>query len=217
MRSYGEGMNRPDWARANALLQQYYDTEWGFEVRDTPGVYERLVLEGFQAGLAWLTVLRKRDAFRAAFAGFDPAAVAGFDEDAVARLLADPGIIRNEQKIRAAITNARATVAMAEAGEDLAELVWSHRPADPTEVSPESPAWSAESKALSRALKQRGFAFVGPVTLYAAMEAIGVLQHRVPLPTPDAPTPDAPASTANRPGADVPPRTPPAASPGESP
>ena len=179
-------MNRPGWAQTNALLQQYYDTEWGFEVRDTPGVYERLVLEGFQAGLAWLTVLRKRDALRAAFAGFHPAAVAGFGEADVARLMADEGIIRNEQKIRAAITNARATVALDQSGEDLAELVWSHRPADPTALSEESPAWSPESKALSRELKRRGFVFVGPVTLYAAMEAIGVLQHRLPLPEPDA-------------------------------
>jgi DNA-3-methyladenine glycosylase I len=161
-------------------MRDYYDTEWGFEVRDTPGVYERLVLEGFQAGLSWATVLRKRPAFRVAFAGFVPDAVAAFGDADVARLMADPGIVRNERKIRAAITNARATVALAERGGDLAELFWSFRPEDPTATSEVYPSRSPESEALSRELKRQGFVFVGPVTLYAAMEAMGVLQHRLP-------------------------------------
>lgn len=161
-------------------MRDYYDTEWGLPVRDAAGVFERLVLEGFQSGLSWATVLRKRPAFRAAFAGFDPALVAAFDDSDVARLLADAGIIRNEQKIRAAITNAKATVALAEQGGDLGELLWSFRPDDPTAPSAVYPSRSPESVALSKELKRRGFTFVGPVTLYAAMEAMGVIEHRLP-------------------------------------
>lgn len=160
-------------------MRDYYDNEWGFPIRDTPGVYERIVLEGFQSGLSWSTVLRKRPAFRSAFVGFDPDAVARFTETDVERLMGDPGIIRNALKIRAAITNARATVAMTAAGEDLAELLWSFRPADPTAAAEVYPSQSPESKSLSRELKRRGFTFVGPVTMYAAMEAMGVLEHRL--------------------------------------
>jgi len=173
-------MTRPAWAERNELLRAYYDTEWGFPIRDAAGVYERLALEGFQSGLAWETILRKRPAFRAAFGGFDPAVVAGFGDADVARLLADPGIVRNERKIRAAVANARATVALAGAGDDLAQLVWSFRPADPTAVAEVTPSRSPESAALSAELKRRGFVFVGPVTMYALMEAIGVLEHRLP-------------------------------------
>ena len=170
-------MERPAWALSSPLLQEYYDTEWGVPVRDARGVYERITLEGFQSGLSWATILRKRPAFRAAFAGFDPEAVAAFDEADVARLLADAGIVRNRRKIDAAITNAAATVALAKAGEDLGELVWSFRPIDPragTEATQ-----SPESLALSKALKQRGFVFVGPVTMFALMQAIGILEHRL--------------------------------------
>ncbi len=174
------GVGRPEWAESSDLLRSYYDTEWGFPVRDTQGVYERLVLEGFQAGLSWSTILAKRPAFRKAFKNFDIGKVARFGERDVARLMADAGIVRNERKIRAAITNARACQAMAEAGDDLAELVWSFRPADPTARADGWPSVSAESTALSKELKRRGFAFVGPVTLYAAMEAMGVLEHREP-------------------------------------
>lgn len=169
---------RPAWAETSDLLRDYYDTEWGYPVRDTPGVYERLVLEGFQSGLSWATILRKRPAFRAAFGGFDPAVVAGFGDAEVTRLMADPGIVRNRRKIEAAITNARATLALADAGDDLATLVWSFRPEDPHATSTAEPAQSAESLALSRELKRRGFTFVGPVTMYALMQAIGILEHR---------------------------------------
>lgn len=169
---------RPAWAEANDLLRDYYDTEWGFPVRDAAGVYERIVLEGFQSGLSWETILRKRPAFRAAFAGFDPALVAGFGEPDVDRLLGDAGIVRNRRKIEAAITNARATVALASDGDDLGALVWSFRPADPTARSADHPSHSPESAALSKELKRRGFVFVGPVTMYALLEAIGVLEHR---------------------------------------
>lgn len=157
-------------------MTDYFDHEWGNPVRDDAGVYERIVLEGFQSGLSWETVLRKRPAFRAAFADFDPDAVARFTEADVERLMADAGIIRNRRKIEAAITNARATVALREAGESLAELVWSYRPEDPRAYAGE--ATCPESVALSKALKKRGFAFVGPVTMFALMQAIGILEHR---------------------------------------
>jgi len=169
---------RPAWAESSDLMRHYYDTEGGLPVRDTPGVYERIVLEGFQSGLSWEIVLRKRPAFRAAFDGFDPAVVAGYTEPDVERLLAAAGIVRNRRKIEAAITNARATVALTSAGLDLAGLVWSFRPADPTSHGTETPGASPESHALAKELRSRGFAFVGPVTMYALMEAIGILEHR---------------------------------------
>lgn len=158
-------------------MQEYYDTEWGLPVRDTRGVYERITLEGFQSGLSWATVLRKRPAFRAAFDGFDPDAVARYGDAEVERLLADAGIVRNRRKIEAAITNARATVALTERGEDLAELVWSFRPDDPTAGT--DLTHSPESLACSKELKRRGFVFVGPVTMFALMQAIGILEHRL--------------------------------------
>lgn len=172
-------MTRPAWAETSPLLRDYYDTEWGLPVRDTPGVYERLVLEGFQSGLSWETILRKRDAFRAAFAGFDPDAVAAFTSADVERLLTDPGIVRNRRKIEAAVANARATVALRGQGVDLAQWVWSFRPADPSAPAPQGRSTSPESVALAAELKKRGFTFVGPVTMYALMEAIGVLEHRL--------------------------------------
>ena len=173
-----KGVTRPAWAEASDLMRDYYDTEWGLPVRDTPGLYERIVLEGFQSGLSWETVLRKRPAFREVFAGFDPESVAAFTAADVERLLADARIIRNRRKIEAAVTNARAVVALGEAGTDLGELVWSFRPDDPRAPADRTPSASPESEALSRALKSHGFVFVGPVTLYALMEAVGVLEHR---------------------------------------
>lgn len=169
---------RPEWAEQDPLLRKYYDDEWGFPVRDTHGVYERIVLEGFQSGLSWLTILRKRPAFREAFANFDPGVVAGFTDEKVAALLTNAEIIRNERKIRAAITNAQATLALEADGIDLAELVWSFRPEDPRVESEETPSASDESRALSKELKRHGFTFVGPVTMYALMQAIGILEHR---------------------------------------
>lgn len=171
-----DGLRRPPWAARDPLLRDYYDTEWGMPVHDEAGLFERLVLEGFQSGLSWVTILRKRPAFREAFAGFDPDAVAAFGEEDVARLMADERIVRNRRKIDAAVTNARATVALRSEG-GLAELIWSYRP----EVTPEPrtidevPSSSAESIALARELKRRGFTFVGPVTIFALMEAIGVI------------------------------------------
>lgn len=171
-----DGLARPTWAATDPLLRDYYDLEWGMPVRDETGLFERLSLEAFQSGLSWATILRKRPAFRAAFAGFDADAVAGFGEADVARLLDDAGIVRNRRKIDATIGNARATVALREQG-GLAALVWSFQP-DATPVPrtyADVPTQSPESIALSKALKRHGFAHVGPTTMYALMEAVGVI------------------------------------------
>ena len=171
-----DGLARPVWAATDPLLREYYDTEWGMPVRDEAGLYERIALEGFQAGLSWRTVLAKRPAFREVFHGFDPDAVAAMTEADVARLMGDARIIRNERKIRAAVTNARATVALRER-EGLVAIVWSYQPErtpEPVRFA-EVPTVSAESTALSKELKRRGFAFVGPTTMYALMEAIGMV------------------------------------------
>ncbi|WP_416549711.1 DNA-3-methyladenine glycosylase I [Leucobacter sp. BZR 635] len=159
------------------LLTEYYDTEWGMPVYDEQGLFERLTLEAFQSGLSWVTILRKRENFRAAFDGFDPAIVAGYGDTDVERLLADAGIIRNRLKIEAAVANARAVVALHEAGDTLSELIWRHAPlVSPAPTTDEEvPSTSPESAALAKALKARGFRFVGPTTMYALMSAIGVV------------------------------------------
>jgi DNA-3-methyladenine glycosylase I len=170
-----DGLAR-SWGSSDELLRDYYDTEWGLPVRDERGVFERLSLEAFQSGLSWLTILRKRPAFRLAFAGFDPEAVAAFDDADVARLMADVGIVRNRLKVEATIANARATVALRERG-GLAQLVWSYKPeTTPTPMSwAEVPAVSPESMALAKRLKKEGFRFVGPTTMYALMSALGIV------------------------------------------
>lgn len=167
---------RAAWALSHPLLTEYYDAEWGMPVYDETGVFERLSLEAFQSGLSWLTVLRKREAFRAAFSGFEPTLVAAYGEADVERLLGDEGIIRNRSKILATITNARATLKLREEGESLARLVWAHMPdrSPSPEREEDVPSTSAESIALARELKRRGFAFVGPTTVYALMTAIGI-------------------------------------------
>ncbi|XKG28381.1 DNA-3-methyladenine glycosylase I [Phycicoccus jejuensis] len=166
------------WAASDPLLQHYYDTEWGMPVRDERGLFERLSLEAFQSGLSWATILRKRPAFRAAFDGFDPEVVARYGDDDVARLMADAGIVRNRAKVLATITNARATLDLRDDPDgDLARFVWSFRPADtPRPQTPaDVPTSSPESLALSKALKRKGFVFVGPTTMYALMEAVGIV------------------------------------------
>ena len=177
-----DGLARPFWASVDPLLREYYDTEWGMPVRDERGMFERLSLEAFQSGLSWLTILRKRPAFRAAFHGFDPEVVADYGEADVERLLADAGIVRNRAKVAATVTNARATLALRDDPEgDLAAFVWSFRPADtprPVDAT-DVPTTSAESVALSRALKRKGFVFVGPTTMYALMEAVGIVDTHV--------------------------------------
>ena len=171
-----DGLARPEWAATDPLMKEYYDTEWGMPVRDERGLFERLSLEAFQSGLSWATILRKRPAFRAAFDDFDPDTVAAYDDRDVERLMADVGIVRNRRKIDATITNARATVALRADG-GLVDLVWSFRPeATPIPASyAEVPSTSEESKALSKELKRRGFAFVGPTTMFALMEAVGIV------------------------------------------
>jgi DNA-3-methyladenine glycosylase I len=163
------------------LLGQYHDAEWGRPVHGEDALYERLVLEGFQVGLSWALILRRREALREAFEGFDSQAVARFTDDDVARLVQDPGLIRNRAKIRAAITNARAMGALHEAGGTLDGLVWAHvpaahrRPRDWSEVPTDTP----ESQALAKDLKRAGFTFVGPVTAYAMMQACGLVNDHV--------------------------------------
>lgn len=171
-----DGLARPPWAATDPLLREYYDTEWGMPVRDEHGVFERLSLEAFQSGLSWRTVLAKRPAFRRAFADFDPEAVAGFGEDEIERLLADAGIIRNRAKILATIGNARATLQMRADG-GLAAFVWSFQPERTPEprTLAEVPSTSPESVALSTELRASGFRFVGPTTMFALMEAIGII------------------------------------------
>jgi DNA-3-methyladenine glycosylase I len=171
-----DGLARPAWAATDPLLRVYYDTEWGMPVRDERGMFERLSLEAFQSGLSWATILRKREAFRAAFEGFDPEVVAAYGEDDVARLLADSGIVRNRAKVLATIGNAGATLDLRGEG-GLADFIWSFRP-DRTprpRTLAEVPTTSPESAALAKALRRKGFTFVGPTTMFALMEAVGIV------------------------------------------
>ncbi|MGH7882949.1 MAG: DNA-3-methyladenine glycosylase I [Candidatus Dormibacteraceae bacterium] len=171
-----DGLTRPRWAATVPLLREYYDTEWGMPIHSEQALYERISLEAFQAGLSWVTILRKRPAFRQAFAEFDPNLVAGYTESDVERLLANAEIVRNRMKIQAAITNAQATLALRQEG-GLDAFIWSFQPA--TTPAPrtieEIPTTSSESVALSKALRARGFAFVGPTTMFALMESIGMV------------------------------------------
>ena len=171
-----DGLARPQWASSDPLMREYYDTEWGMPVRDEQGLFERISLEAFQAGLSWATILRKRPAFREAFHDFHPETVAAYDEADVERLLADAGIVRNRLKIRATITNARATIALREEG-GLVDLVWSFQPTETPAPrnADELLTQSPESVALSKALRKKGFACVGPTTMFALMEAIGII------------------------------------------
>jgi DNA-3-methyladenine glycosylase I len=170
------------WTSSDPVYLAYHDEEWGRPVTDERGLLERLCLEGFQSGLSWLTILRKRENFRAAFAAFDPDRVARFKARDVERLLGDAGIVRHRGKIEAAIANARGTLALREAGTPLDELVWSHRPkvgrATPRSLRDLLPT-TPESTALSKELKRAGFRFVGPTTVYAAMQACGVVNDHL--------------------------------------
>ncbi len=171
----------PCFGADDPLYLAYHDEEWGRPVRDERGIFERLCLEGFQSGLAWITILRKREGFRAAFAGFDPDVVAAFASRDVERLLGDAAIVRHRGKIEAAIANARATVALRAAGAPLEQVFWSHAPAverGPRTMS-DLAATSPESVQLAKALRQAGFRFVGPTTAYAAMQACGVVNDHL--------------------------------------
>lgn len=172
-----DGLQRCVWGNSPPELRAYHDDEWGRPVGNDDAVYEKLCLEGFQAGLSWLTILRKREAFREAFASFDPAVVAKFGDAEVDRLLSNPGIVRNGAKINATIANARATIALRDQGISLADLVWQCRPR--IEKAPrrigDLQSSTPESKALSSVLRRNGFSFVGPTTVYAAMQSLGVV------------------------------------------
>jgi DNA-3-methyladenine glycosylase I len=170
------------WPATDPLYIAYHDDEWGRPVRDDARLLERLCLEGFQSGLSWITILRKRERFRAVFANFDPPALARFDARDVERLMTDAGIVRNRAKIAAAIANARATVALQEAGETLTGLLWSFAPTAPAPAPAalaDMPASTPQSKALARELKRRGFRFVGPTTAYALMQATGIVNDHL--------------------------------------
>jgi DNA-3-methyladenine glycosylase I len=174
-----DGRPRCWWGSSSPDYERYHDEEWGRPVRDDRGLYERMVLEGFQSGLSWLTILRKRDNFRAAFANFEIEAVAAFGDRDVARLLADAGIVRHRGKIEAAIANARAAAAL---DTPLSELIWSFAPTG-RRRAPRSlddlPALTPESTALAKELKRRGFRFVGPTTAYATMQACGLVNDHL--------------------------------------
>jgi DNA-3-methyladenine glycosylase I len=176
-----DGRDRCWWGGSTPDYAVYHDNEWGRPVTGDAALYERLTLEAFQSGLSWLTILRKREGFRRAFAGFDIDAVAGFDDADVARLLADAAIVRNRAKIAAAIVNARATAAMRDAGESLSDLIWSYRSDHPRAPAggDDLAATTPESKALAKELKRRGFAFVGPTTVYSTMEACGIVNDHL--------------------------------------
>jgi DNA-3-methyladenine glycosylase I len=177
-----DGRPRCPWGRSSPEYVAYHDREWGRPVVDDRGLFERISLEAFQSGLSWLTILRKREAFREAFFGFEIERVAAFDSSDVKRLLGDAGIVRNRAKIDATIANARAAKAMSEGGESLVELLWSFAP-DAERRAPRSlddlASTTEESKALARELKRRGLRFVGPTTAYASMQACGIVNDHL--------------------------------------
>ncbi len=172
--------SRCKWAESDSLLRDYHDTEWGVPERDSRALWELLMLEGFQAGLAWIIVLRKRDAFRKAFKGFDPAKVARFKEADIERLLQDPGIIRSRAKIEATIQAARIYIEMQKAGEGFATFLWGMVGGKPIRNEGPILAQTPLAVEMSKQLKKRGFKFVGPVIVYAFMQAAGMVNDHSP-------------------------------------
>ena len=167
------------WPGTDALYCAYHDEEWGAPERDSRALWEKLILDGFQAGLAWITILRKRDAFRAAFHDFDPQIIARYDDKDIERLMADAGIVRSRSKILAAIGNAQIYLAMRDKGEDFADFLWAFVGGAPIQNAwtdrSQVPVTTPEAEAMSKALKTRGFKFVGPVIVYAFMQAVGMV------------------------------------------
>jgi DNA-3-methyladenine glycosylase I len=163
------------WAQSDPLMRRYHDEEWGVPQRDSRALWELLMLEGFQAGLSWITILRKREAFRSAFRGFDPAKVARFREKDVSRLMADAGIVRSRAKIEATIAGARIVLDMKKANEDFASTIWAMAGGKPIQNRGPVAAFTPLSAEISRQLKQRGFKFVGPTIVYAFMQAAGIV------------------------------------------
>ncbi len=177
-----DGLDRCRWGASAPEYVGYHDTEWGRPVHGEHALFERITLEAFQSGLSWLTILRKREGFRAAFAGFDPEVVARFGDDDRARLMADAGIVRNRAKVDAAITNARAVLGLRD-GPGLDALFWSFAPDPATRPAPRTladvPATTPASTALAKELKRHGFVFVGPTTAYAGMQACGLVDDHL--------------------------------------
>jgi len=174
-----DGKLRCPWGLSAPEYIAYHDEEWGRPLHGDTAIFERLCLEGFQSGLSWLTILRKRENFRAAFSGFDPTAVAAFGDQDIARLMADTGIVRNRSKINAAITNARAALDLTEG---ISDLVWSYAETSPRQAPrtvADLQAQTPASKALAKELRQRGFVFTGPVTVHAAMQACGLVNDHL--------------------------------------
>lgn len=171
---------RCPWAESDPLLRKYHDEEWGVPERDSRALWEKLMLDGFQAGLSWLTILRKREAFRQAFEGFDPAVVARFSAAKVNRLLKNPDIVRSRAKVEATIGGARAYLAMQAAGEDFSSFVWTMAGGKPIRnTSGNFQAKTPLSETISIAMKKRGFKFVGPVIIYAWMQATGIVNDHI--------------------------------------
>jgi DNA-3-methyladenine glycosylase I len=168
------------WAQSDPLMREYHDREWGMPERDPRMLWETLMLEGFQAGLSWLVILRKREAFRAAFAGFDPAAVARFGAGDIDRLMGDAGIVRARAKIEATIAGAHIYCEMAERGEDFADYCWSFTNGEPLMADGRLIAATPLSEQISKDLKRRGFKFVGPTIVYAWMQAVGIVNDHAP-------------------------------------
>jgi DNA-3-methyladenine glycosylase I len=174
-----DGQRRCGWATSAPEYIEYHDTEWGTEIRTDVGLFERMTLEGFQSGLSWITILRKRENFRAAFAYFDPEAIAKYDDADFQRLMADSGIVRNRLKINATIANARALLELDDG--EFTELLWSFQPAKhkAPRTFADVPATTPESVAMSKSLKKKGFVFVGPTTAYALMQATGIVNDHL--------------------------------------
>jgi DNA-3-methyladenine glycosylase I len=175
-----DGKARCAWGESDELMRAYHDTEWGVPERDGRKLWEKLILDGFQAGLSWRTILARRDGFRRAFEGFDPERVAAYGADDVARLLGDAGIIRSRSKIGAAINNAKAYLAMRDAGEDFSRFCWDAVGGAPIAWEGPVPPNSPLSADISKALRQRGFTFVGPTIVFAWLEATGLINSHAP-------------------------------------
>lgn len=177
-----DGRTRCAWGIHPEIYRTYHDTEWGRPVTSERAIFEKLCLEGFQAGLSWLTILKKRQAFRERFVGFDPEALAAWGEPEVDAALGDAGIVRNRAKVEATVDNARAALELWAAGDSLVELLWSAEAASgssPSAVSVEVPATTPEATALSKVLKKRGFRFVGPTTVYSTLQSLGIVNDHL--------------------------------------
>ena len=184
IRKYDDGLTRCQWPGNDELYIHYHDTEWGVELTGDQEMFERICLEGFQAGLSWITILKRREGFRKAFKNFDVKKVAKFTEADVERLMLDEGIIRNRSKIQSAIKNANLVLEMAKNGESISDVLWQYAPpANKRTTSAKNFEWLAvtpESTAISKELRSRGFGFVGPTTMYALMQSIGMVNDHAP-------------------------------------